>query len=133
LVIRADIAQANSPETLGPQDQKRLHSISGVEVVVVLALVDFRLRDQVARALDRPALQTIRLDRGMGWLDPEGLEVKANPLPRFILRLEPRIVLEVGGILSVSGAENAARGDFDDASVVDVAAALRFDKDDVSS
>jgi hypothetical protein len=59
------------------------------------------------------------------WLDPEGLEVKANPLVRFVLRAEMRIMSEVGGIPRVIGVENAARGYLDDASVVNVAAALR--------
>jgi hypothetical protein len=58
------------------------------------------------------------------WLDPEGLEVKANPLIRFVLRPEILNCSEVGGIPRLCGAENAARGYLDDAVVVDIAAAL---------
>jgi hypothetical protein len=59
------------------------------------------------------------------WLDPEGLESKANPLPRFVLRPERRIASEVGGIPRVICAKDAAHSDLDDAPVVDIAAALR--------
>jgi hypothetical protein len=58
--------------------------------------------------------------------DSDGLEVKANPLDRLVLGTEIQIrVSGVDGILRVMGAGSAARGDLDDASVVDVAAALR--------
>jgi hypothetical protein len=59
------------------------------------------------------------------WLDPDGLEVKANQLAQFDLRAEIRIVSEIGGILRVPATVNAALGDLDDALVVDVAATLR--------
>jgi hypothetical protein len=63
-------------------------------------------------------------DRGVRWLDPDGLEVEANPLARFVVRAERRPhILEVGDIQSVAGV--AARSDLDDVQVVDVAVALR--------
>jgi hypothetical protein len=47
--------------------------------------------------------RTARPDRVVRWLDPEGLEIKANPLAPFMFRLEIQKVSEMGGILRVIG------------------------------
>jgi hypothetical protein len=89
----------------GPHYNKRLHRIRSVEVAAVLAPVDFRQRGPVVRTLDCPALQmtVIRTtveypDRAVRGLDPEHLEVSANPLVRFAIRHEIPIVPTVDGI-----------------------------------
>jgi hypothetical protein len=127
--IRASLAQADPPETLGPRDHKRCHSLVVVEVAVVLAPVNFRPRSPIVRALDRSALQrtpTASPDRVLPGLDPEDLEIKANQPSRLGFRAELRVAFEVGSIpREVTGTIDAARGDLDNASVVDFAAAVR--------
>jgi hypothetical protein len=81
-VIRAGLAQADPPETLGPRSHKGLASHIVVHVASVLAPVDFRPRSTVIRAFGRPALQIIVIsspDRVVRWLDADSLEVPASP------------------------------------------------------
>jgi hypothetical protein len=94
-VVRTGLAQTDSAAAPESRDCKRLHGPLAVEVAVVLAPVNFRPRGAVVRALDRPALQVIvirtiavRRNCAVRWLDPERLEVTANPLVRFVPRGE---------------------------------------------
>jgi hypothetical protein len=64
----------------------------------VVAPVDFRPRRPVIRDFDHPALQGIairiseeQLDRVVRWREPEPLEIPANPLVRWVLRVEFRM------------------------------------------
>jgi hypothetical protein len=121
-VIWVGLAQAGHPEAPGPRDRKHFHNHPLVKVAVILMPVDFCPRSPVVQAFDRPALQMIiitSVDRVADWLDPDGLEVKANPLVRFVFRGEVRIGCKVGGILKAIWTRNAARYDLDDALVLD--------------
>jgi hypothetical protein len=90
--IGSGLAQVDHPKTPGRRDRKCLHNLCVIEVAVVLAPVDFRAGRPVVLALDCPALQMTPIqllvpcmDYLGHWLDPDGLEVKANPLARFVL------------------------------------------------
>jgi hypothetical protein len=124
-VIRADPAPVDPPETPGPRNRKCLHSPHDVGIAVVLPLGDFRARSFVVRALQMTAVFITNPDRGMHWLDPEGLEVQVNPLPWFVLRAEIGTDFEVRIIpKSATRTINPTCCDLDGALVVDVAAAL---------
>jgi hypothetical protein len=82
-MIRAGLTQADPPETPKLRDRKRFHSPLVVKIVVILAPIDFGPPITAVRAVDRPALQMVliaSLYRVLRWLDPEGLEIKANLL-----------------------------------------------------
>jgi hypothetical protein len=95
---------------------------------VILTLTDFCTRNQIVGIVDQPGLRLIPIDRPdhvVRWIDPDGLEIRANPMIWLVLQAEMQIISEVGGIPRIIGVRNAARGDLDDALVVDIATALR--------
>jgi hypothetical protein len=48
-------------------------------------------------------------DRVVRWLDPDALEVEANPLARFVFRAEPGIPSKVGSMMRVIRAMKSRR------------------------
>jgi hypothetical protein len=120
-LIRTGLAQADPHEPSGLRDRTCRHSRPAVKVTVVLAAIDFRPRRPGVRALDQPALLMMDCacpDRVVHWLDPEGFEVIANPLSRFVLRLEIRKLVPEAGSISRGAGANAIRGDLDGVRVV---------------